>query len=179
MTDTTTNLIERITKANMEIPAKGCRAQHATHGGHHKATFKTHKLEGEHAKLAQGLFATPREFPAFVRYSNGKEQSASEPDVHGLAIKVLADAGPRLLSDPDHPTAIDFIFLDVDTFFANDLGDYATVTEGLVPLLQRKQKDDDRFSFWEEVRGLMATLLSWRTVDDIFRVLKFQGTQEQ
>ena len=171
-------LVQRIINANKEIPAKGCRAQHATHGGQHQATFEVHDLSGELMVLAQGIFAEAATYPAIVRYSNGKEQDLSEKDVHGMAIKVFASEGPRLLVDPDDARAIDFILIDVDTFFSKDLGDYAAINEKLVPLLQRKQISDDRFSFWEALKGLASAAISPRLADDVWRLLRFRGETE-
>ena len=171
-------LVDRIIKANTQIPAKGCRAQHAKHGGHHRATFKVHVLDEIDPTLAQGLFATPASYPAVIRYSNGKEQDPAKPDVHGMAIKVYADLGERLLTDPDDARAIDFILVDVDTFFSDDLGDYTIVNENLVPLLQRKQTSDDAFSFWEALGGLVETIFSLRTLDDALRLFRFRGEKE-
>ena len=158
--ETEDTFVPRIIAANSQIPAKGCRAQHATDGGHYKATFEVHDLTG--TDLAQGLFAEAARYPALIRYSNGKEQDASKPDVHGMAIKVLAPKGERLLTDPDDVRAIDFVLIDVDTFFSDDLGDYTLVNEHLVPLLQRKQISDDEFSFWEALGGLISTVFSIR-----------------
>ncbi|WP_306116855.1 MULTISPECIES: hypothetical protein [unclassified Roseovarius] len=171
-------LIDRIIKANTQIPAKGCRAQHAKHGGHHRATFKVHALDDTDPALAQGLFATPASYTAVIRYSNGKEQDAAKPDVHGMAIKIHADPGERLLTDPDDACAIDFVLVDVDTFFSDDLGDYTIVNEKLVPLLQRKQTSDDAFSFWEALGGLVGTIFTLRTLDDALRLFRFRGEKE-
>lgn len=171
-------LVKRIIDANTQIPARGCRAQHATHGGHHRATFEVHELNGEFSDLAQGIFAQPATYPAIIRYSNGKEQDPSEADVHGMAIKVFANEGARLLVDPDDASAVDFILIDVDTFFSKSLSDYASVNEKLVPLLQRKQTSDDEFSFWEALGGLLSTVFSLRLVDDALRLFRFRGEKE-
>lgn len=53
-------LIDRLIKANTQISANGCRAQHVKHGGHHRAKSKVHALDDVDPVLAQGLFATPR-----------------------------------------------------------------------------------------------------------------------
>lgn len=88
-------MVARIIAANKQIPAPGCRAQHAKDGGHYKATFEVHDLGGWN--LAQGLFSKPAQYPALIRYSNGKEQNPEETDVHGMAIKVLTLEGERVL----------------------------------------------------------------------------------
>lgn len=175
MSDPFEPLVDRIIAANKQIPSAGCRAQHAKHGGLHRATFVVHPPVPDHANLAQGLFGAPRDYPALIRYSNGKETEDSEDDVHGMAIKVLAGPGERLLVDPDNSVAVDFVLIDVDWFFSKDLADYATINENLAPLLHRKQNENKRFSIWDAIGGLLMTAVSPRMIDDLLRLLRFKG----
>ncbi|MGQ0567282.1 MAG: hypothetical protein ACT4OK_19765 [Gemmobacter sp.] len=175
MADVFEPLVDRIIAANEQIPAAGCRAQHATHGGHYRATFVVHGLGHDDARLAQGLFAAPREYPAVVRYSNGKERDESEDDVHGMAIKVLADAGERLLIDPDNAGAVDFVLIDVDWFFSRDLADYATINENLAPILRKKQNEDNGVSFGDAVGVILKAFVAPSTIDDLARLAQFKG----
>ena len=87
--------------ANTQIPAKGCRAQHAKHGGHHRATFKVHAFDDTDPALAQGLFSTPASYPAVIRYSNGKEQ---DPAKLAAAADLNAAIQSRLQRPPFAPT---------------------------------------------------------------------------
>ncbi|MEP5730838.1 MAG: hypothetical protein ABJL67_15880 [Sulfitobacter sp.] len=95
-----------------------------------------------------------------------------------MAMKVFGPAGDRLLTDPGDPRAIDFVLVDVDTFFSDDLDDYTVVNEKLAPLLQRKQSSDNAFSFWEAIRGLAGAAFSIFTFDDVVRLRRFRGKKE-
>jgi hypothetical protein len=65
------------------------------------------------APYAQGLFAKPGRFEAFVRLSNGtaRVQHDKQPDLRGLAIKVLGVEGEKTLFA--HETQ-DFLLIDED-----------------------------------------------------------------
>src|SRR5262249_33055893 len=47
--------------------------------------------------LRHGVFAEPREFNAYIRYSNGKGRDDREGDAHGMAIKLVGVPGEKLL----------------------------------------------------------------------------------
>ncbi|HEY8042106.1 MAG TPA: hypothetical protein VIF15_20020 [Polyangiaceae bacterium] len=66
----------------------------------------------EHAR--QGLFAGPGERRAYVRFSNGNGATAPDrdPDLRGLAIKVLDVDGPKVLGDA---RTQDFLMIDTPT----------------------------------------------------------------
>jgi hypothetical protein len=77
---------------------------------------------GVPAALAHGVFATPRTFAAWVRFSNALSWDDRDPDIHGLAVKLLGVPGARL-PDPDgSPDAQDFLLDDIPVFFAPDVG---------------------------------------------------------
>jgi len=78
------------------------------------------------AHARQGLFAEPKTYRAFVRYSNGAgvRQPDGKPDVRGVAIKVLGVPGRKLIPGLEDATTQDFLliqsaatpFADVDEF---------------------------------------------------------------
>lgn len=76
-----------------------------------------------------GVFATPKTYPIWVRFSNGSSPQAhgalnpdTEGDVRGMAIKLMEVKGSKLL--PDEPHTQDFILANYPTFFMRDVQDY-------------------------------------------------------
>src|SRR5262249_7306706 len=63
------------------------------------------------ASLAHGIFAKPQTYTAWVRLSNAVVWDDREPDIHGLAIKLLGVPG-ALLPDPQgEPDAQDILLI--------------------------------------------------------------------
>lgn len=92
--------------------ADGERALHAKmHAGF---TARLEVRENLPAPLAQGLFARPGEYRAYVRFSNGSgaQVADSKPDVRGLAIKLLGVDGPKAL---EQSRTQDFLLIDTPT----------------------------------------------------------------
>jgi hypothetical protein len=61
--------------------------------------------------LRVGIFAAPGTFPAVVRFSNGsgKNQPDAEPDVRGMAVKVVGVPGPKLIPPLRDAVTQDFL----------------------------------------------------------------------
>lgn len=57
---------------------------------------------------------------ATVRWSNGAAADDTTPDVHGMAVKVLAVKGTRSLEGVG-PEEQDFVLIDSEVFFAPDV----------------------------------------------------------
>jgi hypothetical protein len=81
-------------------------------------------------ELQAGLFAEVKTYPAWVRFSNGGAPEKAghlkadrEPDVRGIAIKVMNVPGPKFLDDETETQ--DFTMSNFPTFFAPNLQDYA------------------------------------------------------
>jgi hypothetical protein len=82
------------------------------------------------AELQAGLFQSVQTYPAWVRFSNGGAPEKAghlkadrEPDVRGIAIKVMNVPGPKFLDDETETQ--DFAMSNFPTFFAPNLQDYA------------------------------------------------------
>jgi hypothetical protein len=58
-----------------------------------------------------GMFATPKKYPALVRFSNGagRRQSDRTLDVRGIAVKVLGVDGTKLIPGMEDETTQDFL----------------------------------------------------------------------
>ncbi|MBC7883660.1 MAG: catalase, partial [Anaerolineae bacterium] len=76
--------------------------------------------------LRVGVFAEPKSYPIWARFSNasgiekrGNLKSDLEPDVRGLAIKLLEVPGQKLTEDEAQTQ--DFIFLNHPVFIVRDL----------------------------------------------------------
>ncbi len=80
------------------------------------------------AYLRVGLFAMPRTYYAWIRYSNGAPSEApdSRPDVRGMAIKVMGVPGIKLLEDELQATTQDFVVCNHHSFFVKDAADYVS-----------------------------------------------------
>src|SRR5512140_224474 len=75
---------------------KAARGLHAKGHGGLRATLEVLADLPAHAK--HGVFATPRTFDAFVRFSNGsgKRQSDKAGDVRGIAVKLVGVPGKKV-----------------------------------------------------------------------------------
>jgi catalase len=80
------------------------------------------------AELAQGLFARPRAYPAFVRFSNSAPwpQPDGVPDGRGLALQVEHDLEPPI---DGRGRTQDFVMVNNPTFIASDVKDYLRLEE--------------------------------------------------
>jgi catalase len=60
------------------------------------------------------LFAEPKKYDAYVRFSNGAGARVSDdkPDLRGFAIKVLGVPGKKLISGMEDETTQDFLFIN-------------------------------------------------------------------
>ncbi len=74
--------------------------------------------------LRHGIFAEPRTFQAYIRFSNGKGYDDRQGDAHGMAIKLLGVPGEKLLDDEKDATTQDFILFDHPVFFIKNVEDY-------------------------------------------------------
>lgn len=79
--------------------------------------------------LRHGVFAVPREFDAYVRFSNGKGWDDRQADAHGMAIKLLGVPGAKLLDDEKDATTQDIVLIDHPVFFIRNVADYVPFME--------------------------------------------------
>ena len=101
--------------------------------------------------LRHGVFAEPREFNAYIRFSNGKGRDDRQADAHGMAIKLLNVPGEKLLEDEKDATTQDFVLFDNPIFFIKNVADY-------VP-------------FMEDFRNLKSPRFSLGKVGSVFKFL--------
>lgn len=86
--------------------------------------------KGLDPKLSQGVFAEPKTYKAWVRYSSGSEQLRSDwlPDARGMAIKLLGVPGKKLLEGEQDARTQDFLMINNPAFFIQDVKKYAEFT---------------------------------------------------
>jgi hypothetical protein len=80
--------------------------------------------------VRQGVFAQPKSYKAWVRFSSGSEQLRSDwlPDARGMAIKLLGVPGQKLLDGEQHARTQDFLMINNPVFFIPDVEEYAAFT---------------------------------------------------
>lgn len=119
------------TSANAVQPYR--RDVHAKTYGCVQATFRV--LDNLDPKYQQGVFATPSEYHAWVRYSSGSTlvQKDSARDARGMAIKLMGVPGRKLMEDDGVPHAEtqDFALMNATQFFILNLPEYLSFTQYL------------------------------------------------
>ncbi len=122
------------------------RGQHPKHHGVVRAEFAVEtNLPPD---LARGVFAVPRTFQAWVRFSNGSTDDDRVGDVHGMAVKLLDVGGEK-----DKPTQ-DFVLMDNPAFFARDVRSNRRL--GAAGLRARRPTIIGTLLFWRPERSRRA-----------------------
>jgi hypothetical protein len=90
---------------------KASRALHAKSNLNVEAELTILPELPEHARVA--LFAEPKTYRAYVRFSNGAgaSQPDRKPDVRGVAVKVLGVAGKKVIPGMEDATTQDFLMI--------------------------------------------------------------------
>jgi hypothetical protein len=89
------------------------RGQHPKMHGCVRGEFRV--LDALEKDVAVGIFAEPRSYPVWIRFSNGFSQDDRDPDFHGMAIKLMGVPGEKL---GEEQQTQDFILADTSYFFA-------------------------------------------------------------
>lgn len=128
-----------------------CRDVHVKSHGCASAEFRV--AANLPPELAQGLFARPAVYSAFVRFSNSAPwaQPDSVPDGRGLAIQVEGVPGERISIGPTTALTQDFVMVNHSTFIARNVKDYLWLEEA-------RLKTGDR-PLW---LGAMLVLSAWK-----------------
>jgi hypothetical protein len=119
-----TALIERTVREQARLEGKARRDAHAKHHGCVKARMTV--LDGLAPEHSVGVFARPRAYQAWIRFSNGsgRSQDDSVGDGRGMAIKLVGVPGPKILEDEREAQTHDFLLINHPTFFVKDAADY-------------------------------------------------------
>lgn len=109
------------------------RDVHAKHHGCVKAFFKVQNNSLPPA-LKVGVFKDNlKEFPAWIRFSNGNGQYKpdGDGDIRGMAIKLMGVPGQKRLPNQANEQTQDFLLINNRTFFLEKLGDYIWFTKAV------------------------------------------------
>jgi len=100
------------------------RAAHAKSTGFVRAEFTVAEVASD---LRHGLFANPRRYDAWIRFSNSSPQVQNDRkrDVRGMAVKLLDVPGDKLLSDERPATTHDFVMTNGKAFFLSNPTEFA------------------------------------------------------
>lgn len=103
------------------------RDVHAKHHGCVKAFFDADGSALPPA-LRVGVFAAPKSYPSWVRFSNGqgKPKPDADGDVRGFGLKLMGVPGPKLLEDERNEQTQDFLLINTPDFFIDDLRTYSS-----------------------------------------------------
>jgi len=97
------------------------RNQHPKSHGCVRAEFIVREVP---ENLRFGVFKEPKIYPAWIRFSNGRGNDDkgeplpdSNPDVRGMAIKLMDVDGEKILEGKEHERTQDFILMNSPVFF--------------------------------------------------------------
>jgi hypothetical protein len=112
--------------AQQGIPAR--RDQHTKQHACLRADFTV--AEDLPPEYRVGLFKEPKTLPAWVRFSNAREEKDdTRQDVRGMAVKVMEVEGEKVLQDEPDAKTQDFLLVNHPVFFLNQLSDYPDVLD--------------------------------------------------
>jgi hypothetical protein len=79
--------------------------------------------------LRYGIFAEPRTYSAWIRFSSSSAQPRpdSKRDAHGMSIKVMDVHGEKVLASERNETTQDFIVANSPVFFCRNASDYVVL----------------------------------------------------
>lgn len=80
-----------------------------------------------------GIFATPKSFPAWIRFSNQNAPPApdNKKDIRGAAIKIMEVEGEKILENEKRATTQDFILISTNVFVTRNIVDFAKLIKAL------------------------------------------------
>jgi Catalase len=105
----------------------GSLARRDAHPKHHGCVRAMFQIDPElPAHLRHGVFAEPRTFPAWIRFSNGAPhvQPDTRRDQRGMAIKLMDVPGVKVLDDERDAPTQDFVLASCPRFFIRSIADY-------------------------------------------------------
>ncbi len=134
------NIAEQISKMFQEIVKKGYAsrpgdarpARRDAHAKHHGCAIGKFIVENKlPMEFQKGVFATPKEYKAFIRFSNGSFDLKADkiPDAHGVAIKLIG-VKSNLLNETEtngEDNTQDFIMIDNPVFFMRNAESYISL----------------------------------------------------
>jgi len=105
----------------------GTLARRDAHPKHHGCVRAEFRVADEvPADLRHGIFAQPRSYPAWIRFSNGSPriQPDAKRDQRGMAIKLMDVPGDKILEAERHERTQDFVLASFPRFFITNVAHY-------------------------------------------------------
>lgn len=112
-------------------PARTLRDAHPKQHGLVRANFIVEP--NLRADLRFGIFADPRTYPAWVRFSNMSDPPGpdSAPDSRGMAIKLMEVQGEKLLDGERNAQTHDFVLMSTNFFVTKGVAEFASLVKAL------------------------------------------------
>ena len=174
--DHTDDLLRRLKKQLIDEHPDGLmpRDAHPKMHGLVQAEFTVHA--DIPVALKTGIFAEPRTYLAWVRFSNasGTWQPDAKRDIRGMAIKLVGVAGEKILGvagDVDDAGEQDFLLITTDVFLCRDLQAF----HGLVCAVQGSLWDK-LFFFISHPGVMMRMVAAFKTIANPLEVRYFSAT---
>lgn len=114
--------------------------------------------------LRVGVFAEPRTYTAWIRFSNGAGTSHDDHsgDGRGMAIKLTGVSGRKLLAAEADAQTQDFVMINYPAFFIRNVADYAPFTT-----LSLQDKSDEFYATHPRERTIVDAITA-QAVDAVF-----------
>ena len=126
-------LTERL-RARMEMDYPDNRMLRDAHPKQHACVRAEFAIESElPTELAVGLFAKPKTYPAWIRFSNSAPlvRSDAKRDIRGMAIKLMDVEGPKALGETGDGRTQDFLMLSCPIFLTRDVAQFDAFVEAV------------------------------------------------
>jgi hypothetical protein len=130
-------MLAAVQRARADKSGKTKRALHAKQHAGLRGEIEVLEVP-EHLRVA--VFASPKKYACWVRFSNGSGASVSDkkPDLRGLAIKTLGVSGKKLIPGMEDETTQDFLFINTPALAFKSVDDFvffmkASTSEALLP----------------------------------------------
>lgn len=111
------------------------------------------------SELRIGVFAQPRTYQAWIRFSNQSPSRGpdSERDIRGMAIKLMGVPGEKLLERQKHEQTQDFILISTKVFVTRDVAQFDDMIKAMTG------------SLWSKI-GFFG--LHWRVILNLVKSLR-------
>jgi hypothetical protein len=180
--DTAIDAIVRLaTEAVRRGTPPGGLARRDAHPKHHaivRAEFTVR--EDVPPDLRHGVFAHPRTYPAWIRFSNGAPhpQPDTKRDQRGMAIKLLDVPGRKVLDAEREAPTQDFVLASCPRFFIRRLEDYVAFTRAATrpPAIRALGYFIGPVPWRWRLYELRALVQSLQPADDLLRLRYYSQT---
>jgi hypothetical protein len=140
--------------------AQGADSHRGEHPKPHGGVWARFRVEEDiPSEFRAGIFKTPGDYLALVRYSNGRNLDDRLPDVRGMAIKVL------IPQDGQDPLQQDFLLVNHPVFFGRNVQhtlDFLVATvQGTPPAQLAMTTHPALIGFSTQVTSSLLTLTYW------------------